>query len=60
MRENKWGLGAPTVELPGELRSTSSNDACVADSVRGRDVVTLQTCTMPDFENRLIMRADRV
>ena len=28
--------------------------------VRGRDMVTLQTCTMPDFKNRLIVRADRV
>ena len=29
------------------------------DPVRDRDIVTLQTCTMPDFENRLIVRADR-
>lgn len=29
------------------------------DPVRGRDMVTLQTCTMPDFKNRLIVRADR-
>ena len=29
------------------------------DPVRGRDMVTLQTCTMPDFQNRLIVRADR-
>jgi sortase A len=27
--------------------------------VRGRDMVTLQTCTFPNFENRLIVRADR-
>jgi sortase (surface protein transpeptidase) len=27
--------------------------------VRGRDMVTLQTCTFPAFENRLIVRADR-
>jgi sortase (surface protein transpeptidase) len=33
--------------------------ATVVDPVRGRDVVTLQACTMPDFENRLIVRADR-
>jgi hypothetical protein len=26
----------------------------------GRGMVTLQTCTMPYFENRLIVRADRV
>jgi sortase A len=27
--------------------------------VRGRDMVTLQTCTFPDLVNRLIFRADR-
>lgn len=32
----------------------------VVDPVRGRDMVTLQTCTFPTFENRLIVRADRV
>lgn len=30
------------------------------DPVRGRDMVTLQTCTYPTFENRLIVRADGV
>src|SRR5215210_1734220 len=30
------------------------------DPVRGRDMVTLQTCTFPDLVNRLIVRADRV
>jgi sortase A len=32
----------------------------VVQPVRGRDMVTLQTCTLPVFENRLIVRADRV
>ena len=32
----------------------------VLDPVRDRDMVTLQTCTYPNFENRLIVRADRV
>jgi sortase A len=32
----------------------------VVDPVRGRDTVTLQTCTFPDLLNRLIVRADRV
>ncbi len=32
----------------------------VVDPVRDRDMLTLQTCTMPIFENRLIVRADRV
>ncbi len=31
----------------------------VVDPVRGRDMVTLQTCTFPDLVNRLIVRADR-
>ena len=30
------------------------------DPVRGRDMLTLQTCTYPDGENRIIVRADRV
>jgi sortase A len=32
----------------------------VVQPVRGRDMVTLQTCTFPDLVNRLIVRADRV
>ena len=36
------------------------NDDWVVDPVRGQDMVTLQTCTMPDFENHLIVCADRV
>ena len=36
-------------------------DAWVMGQVRGRDMVTLQTCTpIPTFEKRLIVRADRV
>ena len=30
------------------------------DPVRNRDTVTLQTCTYPTFENRFIVRANRV
>ncbi len=32
----------------------------VLDPMRNRDMLTLQTCTYPTFENRLIVRADRV
>jgi sortase A len=32
----------------------------VVDPVRNRDIVTLQTCTMPDFKNRIVVRADRI
>ncbi len=36
-------------------------DTWVMGQVRGRDMVTLQTCTpIPTFEQRLIVRADRV
>ncbi len=32
----------------------------VADPMRDRDIPTLQTCTYPDEENRLIVRADLI
>ncbi len=32
----------------------------VIDPVRGRDMLTLQTCTYPDPKNRVIVRAERV
>jgi len=36
-------------------------DSWVTGQVRGRDMVTLQTCTpIPTFEKRLIVRADRL
>jgi hypothetical protein len=38
----------------------SSQLLIIMDAVRGRDTVTLQTCTFPDLLNRLIVRADRV
>jgi sortase A len=40
---------------------TEPNDSWVMGQVRGRDMVTLQTCTpIPKFNKRLIVRADRV
>jgi sortase A len=42
-----------------EVFVVEPNADWAVDPVRGRDMVTLQTCTMPDFENRLIVRADR-
>ena len=35
-------------------------DVWATKPVRGRDLLTLQTCTGPDFSKRLIVRADRV
>jgi len=44
-----------------EVLVTDPADTWVMGQVRGRDMLTLQTCTpIPTFEKRLIVRADRV
>jgi sortase A len=44
-----------------EVLVVDPTDLWVMGQVRGRDMVTLQTCTpFPTFEKRLIVRADRV
>src|SRR5215207_7987587 len=44
-----------------EVFVVDPTDVWVMGQVRGRDMVTLQTCTpVPTFEKRLIVRADRV
>jgi sortase A len=44
-----------------EVFITDPRDVWVMGQVRGRDMVTLQTCTpYPTFQKRLIVRADRV
>ena len=44
-----------------EIFLAQPTDLWVMGQVRGRDMVTLQTCTpIPTFEKRLIVRADRV
>ena len=44
-----------------EVLVVDPTDLWVMGQVRGRDMVTLQTCTpYPTFEKRLIVRADRV
>jgi sortase A len=44
-----------------EIFLADPTDMWVMGQVRGRDMVTLQTCTpIPTFEKRLIVRADRV
>jgi sortase A len=44
-----------------EVFVVDPTDVWVMGRVRGRDMVTLQTCTpVPTFEKRLIVRADRV
>ena len=44
-----------------EVLVVDPDDSWVMGQVRGRDMVTLQTCTpIPTFEKRLIVRADRI
>lgn len=44
-----------------EIFVVEPNDSWVMGRVRGRDMVTLQTCTpIPRFDKRLVVRADRV
>jgi len=56
----KEGSGNAYEHRVSEVSVVEPNDDWVADPVRERDMVTPQTCTMPDFENGLIVRADRV
>ena len=43
-----------------EMFTASPTDAWVTGQVRNRDMVTLQTCVGPNWQRRLIIRADRV
>jgi sortase A len=43
-----------------EIFVVEPDAAWVYDPVRNRDIVTLQTCTYPEDENRIIVRADRL
>jgi sortase A len=43
-----------------ETFKAAPNDSWVTGQVPGRDMVTLQTCSGPNWERRLIVRADRV
>lgn len=44
-----------------EVFVADSTDSWVMGQVRGRDMLTLQSCTpIPTFEKRLIVRADRI
>jgi sortase A len=44
-----------------EMFEVEPNDSWVMGKVRGRDMLTLQTCTpIPTWEKRLIVRADRI
>jgi sortase A len=55
------GQGATYRYRVSETFEVGPADSWVMGQVRGRDMVTLQTCTpIPTFEKRLIVRADRV
>jgi sortase A len=44
-----------------EMLKVNPDDVWVMGQVRGRDMVTLQTCTpIPSYDKRLIVRADRI
>ena len=53
-------LGEPYEYRVSEAFVVEPDADWVVDPVRGRDTVTLQTCTFPDLLNRLVVRADRV
>jgi sortase A len=53
-------LGEPYEYRVSEVFVVEPDADWAVDPVRGRDMVTLQTCTFPDLLNRLIVRADRV
>jgi sortase A len=36
------------------------NDSSVKKPMKGKNIVTLQTCTLPDYKDRLIVRAQLV
>ena len=52
--------GRPYKYRVSEKFATGPDDSWVMGQVRGRDMLTLQTCIPPDFGKRLVVRADRV
>ena len=38
----------------------SPTDLSVTDPVEGKSILTLQTCTLPDYSHRLIVQAELV
>jgi sortase A len=54
------GSGNPYEYRVREVFAVEPDETWAVDPVRDRDMVTLQTCTFPDLQNRIIVRADRV
>ena len=53
-------LGNPYEYRVSEAFVVTPEADWAVDPVRGRDMVTLQTCTFPDLVNRLIVLTDRI
>jgi sortase A len=56
----KDNLGQTYKYRVSEKFAAGPEDSWVMGEVRGRDMLTLQTCIPPDFGKRLVVRADRV
>ena len=41
-----------------EFLTVNPTDLYVMDSLEGRNILTLQTCTLPDYTQRVIIRAE--
>jgi LPXTG-site transpeptidase (sortase) family protein len=55
------GIEEDAVVVLSETFLAEPTDSWVMGQLRGRDMLTLQTCTpIPTFQKRLIVRADRV
>jgi sortase A len=52
--------GNPYEYKVSEVFAVEPDTEWAIDPVRGRDMLTLQTCTYPDGENRIIVRVDRI
>ena len=43
-----------------EKRVVGPNDVSVKEPIEGKNIVTLQTCTLPDYKDRLLVRAELI
>ena len=60
----QWQRIAPyldqALDLELEQRERWLTDLTVTEPVEGKDILTLQTCTLPDYSQRLIVQAEKV
>ena len=43
-----------------DKRVVGPNDVSVKEPIEGKNIVTLQTCTLPDYKDRLLVRAELI